>query len=51
MLYAAKVLAGTAIDLFEDPEILNAAKEEFGDAAKGGYVCPIPDGEAAKAIL
>lgn len=51
MLYAAKVLAGTAIDLFENTSTLSTAKEEFGVAAKGGYVCPIPDGETAKAIL
>ena len=41
MLYAAKVMADTAIDLFEQPETLQKAKEEFASRAKGGYVCPI----------
>ncbi len=41
MLYAAKVVADTAIDLFEQPEMLEKAKEEFARRSKGGYVCPI----------
>lgn len=44
MLCAGKVLAATAIDLFEDEELLNKAKAEFAKRSKGGYVCPIePD--------
>lgn len=44
MLCAGKVLAATAIDLFEDEELLNKAKAEFTKRSKGGYVCPIePD--------
>lgn len=41
MLYAAKVMADTAIDLFEQPETLEKAKEEFARRSKSGYVCPI----------
>ncbi len=41
VLYAAKVLAGTAADLMTNPEILEKAKAEFSQSAKGGYDCPI----------
>ncbi|MFC5279831.1 amidohydrolase [Halorubrum rubrum] len=43
MLFAAKVLAGTAHDLMTDPETLAAAREEF-EAATGGepYETPLP---------
>ena len=44
MLYAGKVLALTAIDLFEDAGLLERAREEFKTAAAEGYTCPIPDG-------
>ena len=44
MLYAAKVLAATAIDLFENEALLAAAKAEFAERAAEGYTCPIePD--------
>ena len=44
MLYAAKALAGAAIDLMSDESLLQRAKEEFDDRASEGYVCPIePD--------
>ena len=43
MLYAAKVLAGAAADLFADPALIDGAKAEFARrTAGGGYVCPIP---------
>ena len=43
MLWAAGVLCGAAADLFTDPAILAAAKEDFRKrTAKHGYVCPIP---------
>ena len=43
MLYAAKVLAGAAADLFADPALIDGAKAEFAQrTAGGGYVCPIP---------
>ena len=44
MCLAAKVLAATAIDLMTDPELLQAAKDEFAERSESGYVCPIePD--------
>ncbi|MCR5088362.1 MAG: amidohydrolase [Oscillospiraceae bacterium] len=44
MLLAAKTLAGTAIDLLTDNELLSRAKEEFAERSGEGYVCPIePD--------
>ena len=44
MNLAAKVIAATAIDLFEDPELLSAAKAEFLEKTKSGFVSPIEDG-------
>ena len=44
LLYAAKVLAGSAADLMEHEEYLKEAREEFEIAAAEGYDCPIsPD--------
>ncbi len=43
MMIAAKVLAATAIDLLEQPALLQAAKEEFQERSAAGYVCPIED--------
>ncbi len=43
MLYAAKVLAGAAADLFADTGLIDKAKAEFARRTEdGGYVCPIP---------
>ncbi len=44
LLTAGKVLAATAIDLCEDPELVKAAQEEFEKKLKaaGGYFCPVP---------
>lgn len=43
MLYAAKVLAMTAIDILTLPELLKQAKKEHKDTLGGEkYVCPIP---------
>jgi len=44
LLTAGKVLAAAAVDLFENPDLLVKAKEEFKENAKDGYLCPIPDG-------
>ena len=41
MLYAAKVLAGTALDLMTKAEVLQAAREEFAENAADGYDCPL----------
>ncbi len=50
LIYAAKIMAASAVDLFENPEILAKAKAEFAEAAAEGYTCPIPKDEYAKAI-
>ncbi len=50
MLLAAKVLAATAIDLFEDAELLAAAKAEFSERAAEGYTCPIEPGAVPIAL-
>jgi aminobenzoyl-glutamate utilization protein B len=43
MIHAAKALAMTAVDLWEKPELLEAAKAEFKESTGGKpYVCPIP---------
>ncbi|MBO4819076.1 MAG: amidohydrolase [Firmicutes bacterium] len=50
-LQAAKVLACSAIDLFEKPEVLAAAKEELSKRVEGKvYICPIPQGAVPTAI-
>lgn len=41
VLYAAKVLAGTAADLMTDDRLLKQARAEFDQAAAEGYDCPI----------
>lgn len=42
-IHAGKVIACTAVDLFEDPAALAAAREEFQvRIAEAPYVCPIP---------
>lgn len=50
LIYAAKIMAASAVDLFENPELLAAAKAEFAESAAAGYTCPIPADEYAKAI-
>ena len=42
-VHAAKVISASAVDLFEDPEILKKARAEFEKATASGYVCPIPE--------
>ena len=50
MLYAAKAMAMTAVDLFENTELLAEIAEEFKERTKSGYVCPIPKDEYAKPV-
>ncbi len=51
MLYAAKVLAGSAIDLLHRPEVVAAAKKELAERLEGGhYIPPIPQGVTPTAI-
>lgn len=41
-VHAGKVLATTAVDLFEQPELLEKARTEFEKRTAAGFVCPIP---------
>lgn len=51
VLYAGMVLGGTAIDLIEQPELLQKAKDEFRYRMGGEiYRCPIPDGVEPRAL-
>jgi aminobenzoyl-glutamate utilization protein B len=44
MLYAAKVIAGTVYDLFDDPDTLAAAREEFDEEiGDDAYETPLPE--------
>ena len=45
VLTAGKVIASTAIDLYESPETVKAAKDEFESIVvpAGGYCCLVPD--------
>ncbi|PLR82525.1 amidohydrolase [Bacillus canaveralius] len=44
MLQAGKVLAGTAIQIFQEPEVLERAKVELQERRQGvEYECPIPN--------
>ena len=47
-VHAGKVLAATAIDLFENEEIIKEALAELQERTKDGYDCPIPKGAIAK---
>ena len=43
LLYAGKVIAATAIDFLENPEMVEEAKKEHGVRLDHKpYVCPIP---------
>ncbi len=50
MRYAAKTLAGAAIDLIEDGSLLAQAKKEFLARSASGYVCPIEKGAVPIAL-
>jgi len=44
LLFAAKTIAGAALDLMTKPELLKKAHDEFKEQLKGRtYKCPIPD--------
>ena len=43
MFLAAKVLAGTAVDLLSEGELLARARAEFEERSAEGYVCPIEE--------
>lgn len=42
LLYAAKVMALTAFDLLQQPELIKQAKQEHAIETKGSYINPIP---------
>lgn len=42
VLYAGKCVAGAVMRLFDQPETLQKAKEEFAEKTKDAYLCPIP---------
>jgi aminobenzoyl-glutamate utilization protein B len=45
MLYAAKVMAATMVDAYEDPELLDEIRTYFNEKTRGRkYVAYIPDG-------
>ena len=44
VLFAAKVLCATAIDLFDNEDIIQEATKEFKTRTENGYYCPVPDG-------
>ena len=50
LLLAGKVLALSAIDLYEKPELLKEARTEFEKRTESGYVCPIEEGAKPLAI-
>jgi len=44
LIFAAKTIAGAALDLITKPELLKRAQEEFKERMKDrAYKCPIPD--------
>ena len=50
VIYAAQVLAGAAVDLFESPETVQSAKDEHKKRLGGEtYQCPIPAGVVPRA--
>jgi aminobenzoyl-glutamate utilization protein B len=52
MVHAAKVLAITAADLFEEPELLKQAQDEFAASTKGReYKTPLPDGTIPRQVI
>lgn len=51
MIHAGKIMAATAIDLFESPETVEAAKKELSSRLGGGkYEAPIPKDVVPQAI-
>ena len=51
LIYAAKAMAGAAVDLIEDPETIKEAWAEMEETLEGDtYHCPIPDGCRPRAI-
>jgi aminobenzoyl-glutamate utilization protein B len=43
MVHVAKVMASTAVEALQKPEIIAAAKADHEARAGGAYVCPLPE--------
>ncbi|MGN0262705.1 MAG: amidohydrolase [Eggerthellaceae bacterium] len=43
MLFAGQIIAATAIDTYNDPELLKKAQEQFKEKTGHPYQCPIPE--------
>ena len=50
VLHAGKVLAAGAVKLYENPELLKAAMDEFKKKTQEGYYCPVPQEAIAVAL-
>ena len=50
LLKAGEVIAATAIDLIENPELLSEARAELLSRTNGEFESPIPDGEIIRAL-
>ncbi len=50
ILCAGKVLASAAIELYNNPDLLKAAKAEFDAKTGAGYTCPLPEGALPEVI-
>lgn len=50
MLHAGKILTLMAIELYENPKLIEKAWNEFKDASKGGYYCPVPKDAVLKPV-
>ncbi|MDO4572978.1 MAG: amidohydrolase, partial [Clostridia bacterium] len=50
MLLAARVLAGAAVDLIEQPALLDAVRAEFSRRSAAGWQSPIPDGAVPELV-
>ena len=50
LLLAGKVLACSAIELYENAKLLEQARKEFEERTAGGYVCPIEPNAVPVAI-
>ena len=50
LLLAGTILAQTAIDLYENPQLLTEARKEFEQRTQDGYVCPIEEGAVPIAL-
>ena len=50
LIYAARIIAYAAIKRYEDPSLIEKAKEEHPKRIASGYQCPIPENAVPVAI-